>query len=116
VLIAIELWLETADKEGARGSSAPGKSPPRPSRHQPDGGRLRISAGRTLKYIGLFLIKQLARERLKRMTEETAFEPISKKLPHGGAANIRGEIVWRITREELEEMKGRVMSIFDEDD
>jgi len=50
------------------------------------------------------------------MTEETAFEPISKRLPYGGAANIRGEIVWRITKEELEEIKGRVMSIFDEDD
>jgi len=36
-------------------------------------------------------------------------------LPHGGAANIRGEIVWRITKEELEEMKARVMSIFEED-
>jgi uncharacterized protein with HEPN domain len=35
-------------------------------------------------------------------------------LPHGGAVNIRGEIVWRITKEELEEMKERVMSIFDD--
>lgn len=50
------------------------------------------------------------------MTEKAAFEPISKRLPNGGAANIRGEIVWRITNEELEEMRGRVMSIFDEDD
>lgn len=48
------------------------------------------------------------------MTDEEAFEPISKKLPHGGAANIRGEIVWRITKEELEEMRARVMSIFDD--
>ena len=48
------------------------------------------------------------------MTEEAAFEPISKRLPHGGAANIRGEIVWRITKEELEEMRVRVMSIFDD--
>jgi len=50
------------------------------------------------------------------MTEEVAFEPISRMLPYGGAANIRGEIVWRITKEELEEMKERVMSIFDEDE
>jgi len=47
-------------------------------------------------------------------TEETAFEPISKRLPHGGAVNIRGEIVWRITKEEPEEMRVRVMSIFDD--
>ena len=48
------------------------------------------------------------------MTGNEAFEPISKKLPHGGAVNIRGEIVWRITKEELEEMRVRVMSIFDD--
>lgn len=56
------------------------------------------------------------RKRLKDMAEEGTHEPISRRLPYGGAANIRGEIVWRITKEELEEMKGRVMSIFDEDD
>lgn len=42
VLIAIELWLETAEKGGARGSSAPGKSPPRRAGREQDGGRLRI--------------------------------------------------------------------------
>jgi hypothetical protein len=77
---------------------------------------MRIPAGRTLKYSAWLLIKRQKKERFKRMTDEVAFEPISKRLPHGGAANIRGEIVWRITKEELEEMKGRVMSIFDEDD
>lgn len=42
VKIAIELWLETAEKGGARGSSAPGKSPPRRAGREQDGGRLRI--------------------------------------------------------------------------
>ena len=56
----------------------------------------------------------MAIEIIQDMKEEVAFEPISKKLPHGGAANIRGEIVWRITKEELEEMRARVMSIFDD--
>jgi len=43
-------------------------------------------------------------------------EFIKDLLPYGGAVNIRGEIVWRITKEEYEAMKTRVLSLFENDD
>ncbi len=43
-------------------------------------------------------------------------EFIKDQLPYGGAVNIRGEIVWRITKEEHEAMKARVLSLFENDD
>jgi len=41
---------------------------------------------------------------------------IKDKLPYGGAVNIHGEIVWRITKEEHDAMKARVLNLFEEDD
>lgn len=41
-------------------------------------------------------------------------EMIRYKLPYGGAVNMRGEIVWRVTKEEYEELKKRLEDIFDE--
>ena len=41
---------------------------------------------------------------------------IEDLLPYGGAVNIRGEIVWQITKEEHEVMKARVLSLFENDD
>ena len=35
-------------------------------------------------------------------------------LPYGGAVNIRGEITWRVTEEEFNELKKNLESIFDE--
>jgi hypothetical protein len=43
-------------------------------------------------------------------------ELIRDQLPYGGAVNIRGEIVWRITKEEHDMMKARVLSLFESDD
>lgn len=43
-------------------------------------------------------------------------ELIKDQLPYGGAVNIRGEIVWRITKEEHDAMKARVLSLFESDD
>jgi hypothetical protein len=34
-------------------------------------------------------------------------------LPYGGAVNIRGEITWRITEEEFEDMRKQLENIFD---
>jgi hypothetical protein len=41
---------------------------------------------------------------------------IRDQLPHGGAINIRGQKVWRITKEEHDAMKARVLSFFEEDE
>jgi hypothetical protein len=41
---------------------------------------------------------------------------IKDKLPYGGAVNIRGQIVWRITKKEHDAMKARVLSLFEEDE
>jgi hypothetical protein len=41
---------------------------------------------------------------------------IRDQLPYGGAVNIRGQIVWRITKEEHDAMKARVLSLFEEDE
>jgi hypothetical protein len=41
---------------------------------------------------------------------------IKDQLPYGGAVNIRGEIIWRITKEEHDAMKARVLSLFEDDD
>jgi hypothetical protein len=43
-------------------------------------------------------------------------EFIRDQLPYGGAVNIRGEIVWRITKEEHDAMKARVLKLFEEYD
>jgi hypothetical protein len=43
-------------------------------------------------------------------------EMIRDKLPYGGAVNIRGEIVWRITKEEHDTMKARVLRLFESND
>jgi hypothetical protein len=43
-------------------------------------------------------------------------EFVRDELPYGGAVNIRGEIVWQITKEEHEAMKARVLSLFENDD
>lgn len=40
--------------------------------------------------------------------------PLKYQLPYGGAVNIRGEIVWRVTEEEFKEMKDYIKRIFDE--
>lgn len=34
-------------------------------------------------------------------------------LPYGGAVNIHGEITWRVTEEEFEDMKKQLENIFD---
>lgn len=41
---------------------------------------------------------------------------IRDQLPYGGAVNIRGQIVWRITKEEHDAMKERVLRLFEDDD
>ncbi len=41
---------------------------------------------------------------------------IRDQLPYGGGVNIRGQIVWRITKEEHDAMKARVLSLFEEDE
>jgi len=41
---------------------------------------------------------------------------IRDQLPYGGAVNIRGEIVWLITKEEHDAMKARVLNLFEEED
>jgi len=43
-------------------------------------------------------------------------EMIKDKLPYGRAVNIRGEIVWRITKEEHDTIKARVLSLFESND
>ena len=43
-------------------------------------------------------------------------ELIRDQLPYGGAVNIHGEIVWRITKEEHDAMKARVLCLFESDD
>jgi len=50
---------------------------------------------------------------------ETAKNPrefIRDQLPYVGAVNIRGEIVWRITKEEHDAIKARVSGLFESDD
>ncbi len=41
---------------------------------------------------------------------------IRDQMPYGGAVNIQGKIVWRITKEEHDAMKSRVLSLFEDDD
>ena len=41
-------------------------------------------------------------------------EMLKDMLPYGGAVNIHGEITWRVTEEEFNEMKRNLESIFDE--
>jgi hypothetical protein len=41
-------------------------------------------------------------------------EMLKDMLPYGGAVNIHGEITWRVTEEEFNEMKKNLESIFDE--
>lgn len=41
---------------------------------------------------------------------------IRDQLPYGGAVNIHGKIIWRITKEEHDAMKARVLSLFEDDD
>jgi hypothetical protein len=41
-------------------------------------------------------------------------EMLKDMLPYGGAVNIRGEITWRVTQEEFNEMKRNLERIFDE--
>jgi hypothetical protein len=41
-------------------------------------------------------------------------EMLKDMLPYGGAVNIYGEITWRVTEEEFNEMKRHLESIFDE--
>lgn len=40
-------------------------------------------------------------------------EMLKYMLPYGGAVNIRGEITWRITKDEFKEMQKHLESIFD---
>ena len=49
-------------------------------------------------------------------TSKNPRELIRDQLPYGGAVNIHGEIVWRITKEEHDAMKARVLSLFESDD
>ncbi len=41
-------------------------------------------------------------------------EMLKDMLPYGGAVNIYGEITWRVTAEEFNEMKKNLECIFDE--
>ncbi len=41
-------------------------------------------------------------------------EMLKNMLPYGGAVNIRGEVTWRVTKEEFIEMKKNLENIFDE--
>jgi hypothetical protein len=41
-------------------------------------------------------------------------EMLKDMLPYGGAVNIHGEITWRVTEDEFNEMKRNLESIFDE--
>jgi len=34
-------------------------------------------------------------------------------LPYGGAVNLHGEVVWRVTETEFKEMEAHLASIFD---
>ncbi len=45
-----------------------------------------------------------------------AKEMIRYQLPFGGAVDIHGNITWRVTEEEHEEMKRHLEAIFNEDD
>jgi len=39
---------------------------------------------------------------------------LKRQLPYGGAVNIRGEVVWRVTEKEFKEMKAHIERIFNE--
>jgi hypothetical protein len=41
-------------------------------------------------------------------------EMLKDMLPYGGAVNIHGEITWRVTEKEFNEMKRNLESIFDD--
>jgi len=41
-------------------------------------------------------------------------EMLKDMLPYGGAVNIYGEITWRVTAEEFNEMKKNLECLFDE--
>jgi len=42
-------------------------------------------------------------------------EMIRYNLPYGGAVNMHGEVVWRVSKEEYETLKKRLEDIFDDD-
>ena len=41
-------------------------------------------------------------------------EMLKDMLPYGGAVNIHGEVTWCVTKEEFNELKKHLDSIFDE--
>lgn len=41
---------------------------------------------------------------------------IRDQLPYGGGVNIHSGFVWRITKEEHDAMRARVLSLFGKDD
>lgn len=44
-----------------------------------------------------------------------AREIIKNQLPFGGAVDIHGNIVWRVTEEEFQELKRHLDNIFSDD-
>jgi hypothetical protein len=42
-------------------------------------------------------------------------EMIRYALPYGGAVNMQGKVVWRVSKEEYETLKKRLEDIFDDD-
>jgi hypothetical protein len=59
-----------------------------------------------LKYLSEVLINE------DKMARDN--DMLKDMLPYGGAVNIRGEITWRVTEEEFNELKKNLESIFDE--
>ena len=50
------------------------------------------------------------------MMAEEEYLPLRKQLPYGGAVDIHGNIIWKVTKEEHDEMMARVNRIFGLDD
>lgn len=46
---------------------------------------------------------------------EDGSEMIKYKLPYGGAVNMHGEVVWRVSKEEYETLRKRLEDVFDDD-
>lgn len=47
--------------------------------------------------------------------QSMAREMIKNQLPFGGAVDIHGKIVWRVTEEEFQELKRHLDNVFSED-
>jgi hypothetical protein len=59
-------------------------------------------------------LKYLRDELLKEKKMAGTNEMLKDMLPYGGAVNIHGEITWRVTEKEFNEMKRNLECIFDD--